>query len=365
MRKLEIAISQQNRRGRLIYVIVNSVAADVVDAGLRIVNCPLAFGIDAEREICQHGSVRARNIAIVIGATAASWAQPMAIPLASAAGCPDVEVVFARGTTEDPGLGPTGDAFVQSLRPRLAGKSLEVYPVDYPATMDFPRAMDGIRDASNHIESMAANCPNTSIVLGGFSQGAAVAGFVTANVIPDGAPDGVPNPMSPDVAKHVAAVALFGKPNDRFMRAINQPDVEVGPLYADKTVTLCVPDDFVCSGGGDFNAHTQYVETGLVDQAATFTAAKIAAIAPPPAAAPAAPPAAALPAPAAQPHLPPPAAAPAPAPAAPAPVPAAPAPAAAAPAPAPAPSAAPPSTQGRGPGTILTCQTTCRVIGPE
>ena len=128
-------------------------------------------------------------------------------------------------------------------------------------------------DASARIESTAANCPNTNIVLGGFFQGAAVAGFVTANIIPDGAPEGVPNPMPPDVAKNVAAVALFGKPNQRFMRAINQPEVDVGPLYADKTVELCVPDDFVCSSGRDFNAHTQYAETGMVDEAATFAAA--------------------------------------------------------------------------------------------
>src|SRR6185312_15798843 len=33
-----------------------------------------------------------------------------------------------------------------------------------------------------------------------------------------------------------------------------------------------VPDDFVCSSGRDFNAHTQYAETGMVDEAATFTA---------------------------------------------------------------------------------------------
>ena len=30
-----------------------------------------------------------------------------------------------------------------------------------------------------HIQDTAANCPNTRIVLGGFSQGAVVAGFVT------------------------------------------------------------------------------------------------------------------------------------------------------------------------------------------
>src|SRR5215470_10029583 len=280
------------------------------------------------------------------------------MPTAGAAPCPDAEVVFARGTTEEPGLGPTGDAFVDSLRSRIGTKAMGVYPVDYPATVDFPTAMDGIRDASAHIEATAANCPNTNIVLGGFSQGAAVAGFVTANVIPDGAPEGVPNPMPPDVAKHIAAVTLFGTPNDRFMRAINQPDIAVGPLYADKTVEMCVPDDFVCSSGRDFNAHTQYVETGMVDQAATFTAAKLAAITPVPAATPPAPAAA-------QTHVPVPAAVPAPAPAAP-PAPAPAGPPAAAPAPAAPPAAAvPPPAAGHGPGTILSCTTTCRVIGSD
>jgi cutinase len=331
----------------------------------------LVFRIADFFTVCQHCAVRGRHIALFIGAATVASCGPLTVsaPLASAQPCPDIEVVFARGTTEDPGLGPTGDAFVSALRPRIGTKSLGVYPVDYPATLDFPTAMDGIRDASAHIEATAANCPNTSIVLGGFSQGAAVAGFVTANVIPDGAPQGVPNPMPPDVAKHVAAVALFGKPNDRFMRAVSQPDVTVGSAYADKTVELCVPDDFVCSSGTDFNAHTQYQETGMVDQAATFTAARLAAV--PPAASQQAP------APAGQPHVNPPAAPPqAPAPAA---VPQAPAPAApplstipasppppAAPAPQPPPAApAPPPQVPRGSQTILSCTTTCHVIAPD
>ena len=74
----------------------------------------------------------------------------------------------------------------------------------------------GIRDASSHIESMAGNCPNTREVLGGYSQGAAVAGFVTSAVIPPEIPPQfvsfVPQPMPPDVANHVAAVVLFGGP---------------------------------------------------------------------------------------------------------------------------------------------------------
>jgi cutinase len=300
--------------------------------------------------------VRGRFTAAFVGAAAAASLAPLAlVPSASAQPCPDVEVVFARGTTEDPGVGPTGQAFVDALRARLGPRSMGVYPVDYPATIDFPKALDGVRDASAHVQSTAANCPNTKIVLGGFSQGAAVAGFVTSNVIPDGAPEGVPNPMPPDIANHVAAVALFGKPNARFMGAIKQPQVDVGPAYAAKTIDLCVPDDFVCSSGRDFNAHTQYADTGMVDEAATFTANRVLAAlgpsAPPPQApAPVAPPQApvlAAPPQAPAPALPPQAPAPAPPPDADAPAP-------------------PPFNALRPlpPGTLMRCDTVCHIIAP-
>jgi hypothetical protein len=329
----------------------------VTGADSRGVHRLLVFRIAAVVPVCQHCAVWARHVVLVVGtASAASWATLSApVPFASAQPCPDVDVVFARGTTEDPGVGPTGQAFVDALRPQVGTKSIAVYPVDYPATTDFPTALDGVRDASAHIESTAANCPNTKVVLGGFSQGAAVMGFVTANVIPDGAPEGVPNPMPPEVANHVVAVDLFGRPNARFMHAINQPPVEVGPLYAAKTIDLCVPDDFVCSSGRDFNAHTQYAESGMVDQAARFTASRLLAnsgpAAPPQSAGPAAPPQSL--APAAPPQSPGPAAAPpqSPAPAAP-------------------PQSPPPdrppidALHPLPPGTLLSCFITCHIIGP-
>jgi hypothetical protein len=317
----------------------------------------LVFRMAVIDPVCQHCAVRARHVTVFVCiATAATWVPLSApVPSASAQPCPDVEVVFARGTTEDPGVGPTGQTFVDALRARVGAKSIGVYPVDYPATIEFPTALDGVKDASAHVESTAANCPNTKMVLGGFSQGAAVMGFVTANVVPNGAPDGVPNPMPPDVANHVAAVALFGTPNARFMRAINQPPVEVGPLYAAKTIDLCVPDDLVCSSGRDFNAHMQYAETGMVDEAATFTASRVLANS-----GPAAPPQS--PAPAAPPQSPAPAAPPqSPAPAAPPQSPPAPAPPPQSPAPAPPPFD---PLHPLPPGTLLSCFTVCHVIGP-
>ena len=205
--------------------------------------------------------------------------QSAPIPTAGAAPCPDAEVVFARGTTELPGVGPTGEAFVDSLRSRVHSKSVEVYAVDYPATVDFPTAVDGIRDARAHVLATAANCPDTKIVLGGFSQGAAVTGFVTADAVPDGvSPLDVPAPMPPEISNHIAAVALFGKPSTRFMRAINDPPIAVGPQYVGKTIDLCVQNDLVCDPEGrSFSAHNQYVDAGMVDQGAAFVASQLEA----------------------------------------------------------------------------------------
>ncbi|MEZ0363476.1 cutinase family protein [Mycobacterium sp. pUA109] len=216
-----------------------------------------------------------RHIArFTVAAVGATWALlgPLT-PSASAAECPNVEVTFARGTGEDPGVGPTGDAFINALRPKLGGKSLGVYAVNYPATNDWPTGVDGVRDAGAHVQSMAADCPDTKMVLGGFSQGAAVMGFVTSDAVPDGVdPATVPKPLQPDVASHVAAVVLFGTPNARAMNFLNEPPVVIGPLYAGKTLQLCAANDPVCSDGLEFAAHDSYAADGLVERGAAYAA---------------------------------------------------------------------------------------------
>lgn len=198
------------------------------------------------------------------------------VPSASAEPCPDVEAVFARGTTEAPGLGAIGQAFAHSLHSKVGSKSFGVYPVDYPASTDFHTALDGIKDAGNHVESMAATCPKTKMVLGGYSQGAAVMGFVTSAAIPDGVdPADAPKPMPADVANHVAAVTLFGAPSNRFMDTGGAPQVVIGPLYQPKTLELCATDDPVCSNGGDWAAHGSYAHDGMVGQGASFAASHL------------------------------------------------------------------------------------------
>lgn len=228
--------------------------------------------------MCQHDGVstahRVPCIAVAAFATSTLLAGP--VPYASATSCPDVEVVFARGTKEPPGVGGIGQAFVDSMRSAVGDRSFDVYAVNYPASTDFPTAIEGVADASAHIERMATECPATRLVLGGFSQGAAVMGFVTADEVPAGiAASQVPKPMPPSVADHVAAVALFGKPSDKFMRAIDEPSVVVGPRYAGKTIDLCISNDPICSGSGEGYAHGLYAVNGMVGEAAAYAANRL------------------------------------------------------------------------------------------
>jgi cutinase len=224
--------------------------------------------------------VLSRLFGAAVMTTSALLNPTISIPSASAAPCPDVEVVFARGTFEPPGVGATGEAFVDSLRPQVGGKTVDVYPVNYPASLDFQTAANGVIDASNKVRDMAASCPNTKMVLGGYSQGAAVIGYITADAIPAGftPPAGITGPMPPSVADHVATVALFGKPSNGFLQTINTaaPPITVGHLYSAKTIDLCIPEDPICSPGGtDNGSHTLYEVNGMAGQAADFAARRL------------------------------------------------------------------------------------------
>jgi cutinase len=236
--------------------------------------------------MCQHYDVSARQIAHFIAvAVVTTWAALMSasidIAVASAAPCPDVEVTFARATNEPPGVGVVGQQFIDSLRSQVGGRSLAVYPVNYPASDDFaPSANAGANDANAHVESMAANCPNTKLVLGGYSQGAIVTDLITIAQMP--VAGFVPVSLPQDVADHVAALAVFGNPSDRYLGASIPA---VSPWYGAKAIDLCAPGDPVCTPGATFTmpthdemlspAHLVYANSGMPAQAATFVASHV------------------------------------------------------------------------------------------
>jgi cutinase len=208
----------------------------------------------------------ARNIALILAAAVAAamtWAlvdrhHPSAGP------CPDVEVVSARGTNQPPGVGMNGQAFIDSLKSKLPGRNIGVYAVNYPASDDYAKSPPvGADDARAHVQATVARCPNTRIVLSGYSQG--------ANVI-----DRITEDLRPEVADHVAAVAVFGNPRSTFAaKLVDSRLATISPLYLSKTIDLCMPDDPVCSEGTNWSAHALYIQSGMTTQAATFVAGRL------------------------------------------------------------------------------------------
>jgi cutinase len=205
-----------------------------------------------------------RILSIAIAMTSGILSGPLGIPAAHADSCPDVEVVFARGTGQAAGVGQVGQAFVDSLGSQINGRSMAVYPVNYPAATPFASsAQTGSDDVVARINDMIGRCPSTRMVLGGFSQGAGVMDLAT-------------RALPPQAVDHVAAVALFGKPTSplagNFTDTVFTP---IGPPYSDKTIDLCAEGDPACSDGRNLMAHGSYVESGLTAQAATFVARRL------------------------------------------------------------------------------------------
>lgn len=195
---------------------------------------------------------------------------PVAAP-AQGPGCPDIEVIFARGTNDTPGLGTPGDAFVNALRAMVQGRSVNGYAVNYPASYDFLAAADGAIDATNRVAYMAQNCPQTRLVLGGYSQGAAVVDML-AGVPPLGNKVGAVGsapPLPASLLPNVAAVAVFGNPSAKFSLPLTRS------VFAGRAIDLCKDGDPICSRGRNPFAHDDYVSAGLTQQAASFVASLV------------------------------------------------------------------------------------------
>ncbi|MFT3900626.1 MAG: cutinase family protein [Gordonia sp. (in: high G+C Gram-positive bacteria)] len=210
---------------------------------------------------------------------------------ASAAPCSDIHVVWARGTAE-PGapVGYNGQAFVEALRGQTPGKSLRVTGVRYAASDKFrDRAYfahsvnNGVKVAQNEVKRIAAQCPRTRIVLGGYSQGAVVAGYALVDKlrIPPqyekyahlAAP-----PLPASVTRHLAAAIFFGAPSARFIRDVGAPPITIGGRFRGKTASFCAPGDTICNGapvGGPSIQHGLYPFNGMTVAAASFVVRRL------------------------------------------------------------------------------------------
>jgi cutinase len=216
-------------------------------------------------------SVVARRVAAGV-LVAAGLLAVTPIPAASAASCPQAEVVFARGRLEPPGAGEIGTAFVSALRSRRPSENIGLYAVNYDANTN---VQQGANDMSNHLQYMADNCPGTRLVPSGYSLGAAVTDVVLA--VPISAL-GFTNPLPTSVDDHIAAVALFGNGTQWV-----GPITRFNPVFADRTIELCHGADPICNPAdpktwqANWPQHlaAAYIQAGMVNQAAGFVADRL------------------------------------------------------------------------------------------
>jgi cutinase-like protein len=214
------------------------------------------------------------GLAFIVAAAAVALpaaVAPSGLPGAAAANCPPVQVVFARGRYESPGTGVLGNAFINALQSKVP-KNIGVYAVKYPADTQIDI---GANDMSHHIQDMANNCPDTRLVLGGYSLGAAVTDVVLAAPI---AAFGFDSPLPPGMDQHIAAVALFGNGS-----AWAGPITNFNPIYNDRTIELCHGADPICNPADpntwkeNWPQHlaSAYINAGMANQAADFVAGKL------------------------------------------------------------------------------------------
>ena len=189
----------------------------------------------------------------------------------AAAACPAVEVIFARGRLEPTGPGQIGNAFTSALRSK-SGKNVNLYAVRYPADNQIDV---GANDMSARVASTMSSCPDTRIVLGGYSLGAAVTDVALA--VPF-AFFGFDNPMPAGADQHIAAVALFGNGS-----AWAGPIGAFNPTYRERTIEMCHGADPVCNpsdpntweNNWSDHAASAYIQAGMVNEAADFAAGRV------------------------------------------------------------------------------------------
>ena len=226
--------------------------------------------------MCQHFGVNSLRVVGVLGALFVPLA---GLPLAAhstAQPCPDVQVVFARGTNEPPGVGIVGQAFADSLSSRVGGRSVAVSAVNYPASDNYvSSAASGSDDARAQIQDVVASCPSTKLVLGGYSLGAAATDMVLALPIPI---VGFKSPLPSSLNDKIAAVALFGN-GIQWVGPISA----FNPVFRDRTIELCHAADPICNPADpdtwqdNWPDHlgAAYIKAGMVNQAADFVAARL------------------------------------------------------------------------------------------
>jgi len=185
--------------------------------------------------------------------------------------CSDVEVIFARGSGEIPGLGIVGRPFFRAIRAHLRGMKVSAYAVDYAASWNQSSAAAGATNLVEYLVEVANRCPHTRFVLGGYSQGASVVNIALGTRAAPLLAGGTPYKTIPrELVSRIKAVVLFGNPARRYGGRVGGP-------WANRTREFCNEGDPVCTTGRNYFAHLTYGYNGSAHEAGKFSASLVRA----------------------------------------------------------------------------------------
>lgn len=147
-------------------------------------------------------------------------------------GCKEIILVYARGSTEQSNVGSLGPLLSSGLKSRF--RSVAVEGVDYAAglaTNDLPGGADpaGTREMRRLVILAASRCPRSAVLVGGYSQGAAVTHRAVES-------------LSAQVMQHIVAVFMFGDTQ------YTQDRGRIRGFPPSHTLIICNTGDAVCSG---------------------------------------------------------------------------------------------------------------------
>ncbi|KAM0343225.1 hypothetical protein ACHAPU_008818 [Fusarium lateritium] len=183
--------------------------------------------------------------------------------------CPQgAHVIAVRGSNEVQGPGEIGKIAAKILE-RIPGSDMEalVYPALYEPYV--PSQVEGVAAMTNLVRGYAQKCPNTPMVILGYSQGAHVTMDVMCGASSNGFPATMPQPYY--IAEKVASIILLGDPS-----LVQSQEFHVGSslgngilprlrpdgcqAIANKTVSVCDAGDPFCEAGGkNLAVHLGYV----------------------------------------------------------------------------------------------------------
>ncbi|TKA68140.1 hypothetical protein B0A55_06949 [Friedmanniomyces simplex] len=169
--------------------------------------------------------------------------------------CRAITILFARGTTEEGNVGTlAGPPFFQAVVNKVGASNVAVQGVDYAASIaGFEEGGDpaGSATLAALVGRAQSQCPNTKLVVSGYSQGGQLVHNAAAMV-------------SASETAFVNSVVIFGDPDN------GEP---VGSIPSSKVLIIChVGDDICLHGDLVLPPHLTYAVNA--QQAANFVVSK-------------------------------------------------------------------------------------------